>query len=228
MSAAATPTELSPRVTCPSCERATELKGDLAGKRIGDSIRCAGCQSLVVLTRSRVRGDLPPPVQAGVLTRDEQREVAEALRRIKLRRVGNATRHVRLYPSWAVFLAGVQFYLSGILAGQNVTALGDPARGRRLQVLGILGYLAVGASFLGLALLAGDAIPRPVALGALLAVPLAFAAYFTRAQHASGVAAREAGARPAPVLLPLLVGLILAIAQAFAVWFLLLQLRGPL
>lgn len=214
----------SPRLTCTGCSRTLALEG----RRVGDSLRCPGCQALIVITRGKVQGELPPPVLTGALSAEERREVGEALRRIKLRRVGNAARHVHLYPSWAVFVAGVQFYLAGIMAGQNVTALGDPVTGRRLQVLGVLGYLAVGASLLGLAILAGPDIPRPLAIAALLGIPLAFATYFTRVQHARGAAAREAGAQSAPVLLPLLIGLILAIAQAFAVSFLLHELRGPL
>ena len=56
-------------------------------------------------------------------------------------------------------------------------------------------------------------------------IPLGFAFHYTNMQAAASAAAREAGADNAPVVLPLLLGLILAIAQAFAVWFLELQLN---
>jgi len=217
-------TDLSPHMACPACQH----RVDLTGRRVGQSTRCGACQAFVVVTRSKVRGELPAAVAAGELTPEEQREVGEVLERIKLRRIGSATRHAELYPSWVVFVAGVQFYLSGILAGANLAALGDVAGGKRLQLQGVVAYLAAAGLLLGATLSGlGAALPAGVGLGLVLAVPLAFAAHFTRAQHAAASAAREAGAQPAPVVLPLLVGLILAIAQAFALWFLTLRLEGP-
>jgi hypothetical protein len=186
----------APVLVC-SCGREIEL----VGQKIGDSLTCPACKTLCVVIRSKTKGEILAAVRSGSLNAGERREVSETLRRIKLRRVGQATRHVKLYPSWAVFLSGAQFYLSAILAGQNLINQGNPARGKRLQIIGVVSYLLLG--------------------------PLLFGLYFTWVQHASCNAARDAGAQTAPVALPLLFGLILAIAQAFAVWFLKLQIDGP-
>jgi hypothetical protein len=164
-------------------------------------------------------------MRARGLSKAERAEVDETLRRIKLRRVGHATRHVELYPSWLIFLAGVQLYLTALLAGQNLIALGEAERGKRLQIVGVLLYLVLGGALLAFAL-GVQAVPGPLKAAIALAIPLGFAAYYTKVQHAASVAAREAGAQGAPILLPALFGMILAIAQAFAVWFLQLQLAG--
>ncbi len=198
----------------------------LSGKRIGDSTTCPSCQKLCVVVRSKTKGEVPPAARAGGLVPEERRGVEEALHRIKLRRVGQAARHVDFYPSWAVFAAGLQFYLSAILAGQNLIAQGEEARGKFLRVLGIVSYLAVGALMVAL-LFVPNPIPTWVKASLALVIPLAFGTYFTAAQHRACAAAREAGAGSAPVLLPLLLGLILAIAQAFVVWFVKIRLDGP-
>ena len=196
-------------------------------ERVGDSVSCPACKRTEVVLRSRTRGPVPAAKRLGGLSSDEREEIDEALRRIKLRRVGRASRHVQLYPSWAVFLAGVQFYLSGILAGQNLITVGQVRRGRFVQMLGVAAYLALGALYLTVALTFGERIPPLLGVAALAITPLAFATYFTATQSAPTSAAREHGATRAPVLLPLLLGLILAIAQAFAIWFLKLRLDGP-
>ena len=215
----ATPTTHAPRLNCP-CGAATPV----VGKRVGDSVTCSGCGKLRVIIRSKVTGDLPAAVEAGALSTHERDEVAETLRRIKLRRVGRATQHVDLYPNWAVFVAGVQFYLSGFLAGQNLIALGQEERGKRVQVTSVILYLLLGGGMLALHYGTQDLFPRAALLPALL-IPLGFASYYVSIQAAPAAAAREAGAGNASVVLPLLLGLILAIAQAFAVWFLELQLN---
>ncbi len=218
-----TPATLSLRMSCPGCAAAI----DLTGRKIGDSARCPGCGKLQVVLRSRAQGDVPPAVVTGGLSAEERGEVRDALRRIKLRRVGQGRAHVELYPSWAIFTAGVQFYLAAILAGQNLIALGEPARGRRLQVAGVLAYALLGAGLLFAArTLDLEAVPQVARLAVLAVVPLVFAVVCTQAQHAPAQAAREHGARQASLLLPGLVGLILAIAQAFAVYFLWLRLDG--
>jgi hypothetical protein len=198
-------------------------KIDLTGRRIGDSTRCGGCGALRVVLRSRATGDVPPAARTGGLGAEERAEVRDALKRIKLRRVGQARGHVELYPSWAVFVAGVQFYLSAILAGQNLLALGDP-RGRRLQVIGVVAYVLTGAALLAAFL--WRLLPPEVLLGAAALVPLGFAVWFTATQHEPANAAREHGARNASLVLPALVGLILLIAQAFAVFFLIVGVYG--
>lgn len=217
----ATPTTtVTPRLAC-DCGAAIEIPG----LRVGDSARCPSCKALRVVIRSRVTGDVPPAARTGGLTAEERQEVAQALKRIKVRRAGEARGHVELYPSWAVFVAGVQFYLSAILAGQNLIALGEPGRGRRLQVVGVLAYLVTGAALL-LAYVKLS-MPQAVLYGLLAGVPLVFAIWFTAAQHGPATVAREHGAKNASLALPLLVGTILAIAQAFTVYFLLRAVYGP-
>lgn len=196
---------------------------EIPGKRIGDTVKCSSCGALRVVIRSKAQGDVPPAVTAGKLDDEEQREVQDALKRIKLRRAGRATAHVALYPSWSVFLAGVQYYLSAIMAGQNLIALGDEKGGRRLMWMGVISYVLVGVGLLALTFLAGPSLPRWVLYPLLLGIPLLHALWFTSSQHAPAQAAREAGAKNAPVVVPLLIGVILAIAQGFAVWFLKLR-----
>lgn len=214
-------TNTSPYLDC-ACERQVSL----GGKRVGDSVECPGCFKLNVVTRSNAKGDVPPAVRFGGLAAEERQEVAEVLHRIKRRRVGQAARHVLLYPSWAVFAAGVQFYLSAILAGQNLIAQGEVARGKRLRLIGIVSYVALGGVMLGLGFTL-DSVPLTVKAGVAMLVPLCFAGWLTWVQHTRCAAARDAGAGSAPVLLPLLFGLILAIAQAFAIWFVKLRFDGP-
>ncbi|MCO5165478.1 MAG: hypothetical protein M9894_03800 [Planctomycetes bacterium] len=213
-------TTVSPSMACP-CGATI----DLTDRRVGDSVRCGGCQRLSVVLRSRVKGDVPPAARTGGLTADERQEVAQALKRIKVRRAGAARGQVELYPSWAVFVAGVQFYLAAILAGQNLQALGEPQRGRRLQVMGVVAYLLSGGALLFAYLRLQ--LPPPVLYGLLAGVPLLFAIWFTAAQHGPATVAREHGARSAGLALPLLVGIILAVAQAFTVYFLMRAVYGP-
>lgn len=209
---------LVPQIKCQKCGAPIELKG-LA---VGDSTRCSGCNHFEVITRTKVSqgsGGLPAARRAG-LSAEERLQVNETLQRIKLRRVGHAARHVELYPSWAIMLSAGQFWLSSLLAGENLRAMGEDTRGRRLQILGVVAYLILGAIYVGLGLSVGASIPPAAGVLALVAPPIAFAAWSYWLQHAACSAARDAGAKDAGVLLPLLLGLILAIAQAFAVWFL--------
>lgn len=209
---------LLPQIQCQSCGAPI----DLQGLRVGDSTRCQACNHFEVITRTKVSqgaGALPPARRAG-LSAEEREQVSETLERIKLRRVGHAARHVELYPSWSIMLSAGQFWLSSLLAGENLRAMGEEKRGRRLQILGVLAYLVLGAVYIGLGLSLGASIPAAAGVAALVAPPIAFAAWSYWLQHAACSAARDAGAKDAGVLLPLLLGLILAIAQAFAVWFL--------
>lgn len=217
---ATTTTRVTPKLTC-ACGAAI----DISDRRVGDSVRCPGCQALRVVIRSRVTGDVPPAARTGGLTVEERNEVAQALKRIKVRRAGEARGQVELYPSWAVFIAGVQFYLSAILAGQNLATLGEPRRGRQLQVLGVVAYLVTGGALLAAYVKLN--LPPPVLYGLLAGIPLVFATWFTALQHGPATVAREHGARSASLALPLLVGTILAIAQAFTVYFLLRAVYGP-
>lgn len=217
---AAPTTTAAPKLAC-----ACGASIDISDRRVGDSVRCPGCQALRVVIRSRVTGEVPPAARTGGLSADERNEVAQALKRIKVRRAGEARGHVELYPSWAVFVAGVQFYLSAILAGQNLATLGEPRRGRQLQVIGVVAYLVTGAALL--AAYVKLSLPPPLLYGLLAGVPLVFATWFTAAQHGPATIAREHGARNAPLALPLVVGTILAIAQAFTVYFLLRAVYGP-
>jgi hypothetical protein len=69
--------------------------------------------------------------------------------------------------------------------------------------------------------------PQPILLGLLAAIPLVFASWFTALQHGPSSVAREHGAKNASLALPLLVGIILSVAQAFAVYFLMRAVLGP-
>ena len=222
MSAQTAPS-IDPTLVCSSCQATVSLNG----KRVGDSVRCSGCKALNVVTRTKVKGELPVARRTGGLNAEERQNVKETLRRIQLRRLGRSTQHVSPYPNWAVFVAGVQFYLAAILAGENLTALGFEQRGRRLKTLGVVSYVLLAALVLGEVVFLGDLIPRWVNAIVLGGIPLLMAIYFTNAQAKQTEAAREAGAGQSSVLLPLLIGLILAITQAFAVWFLKLQLDQP-
>ncbi|MCA8925806.1 MAG: hypothetical protein KDD82_28620 [Planctomycetes bacterium] len=213
----------APTLTCGSCQAVVQLQG----KRVGDSIHCPGCKALNVITRTKVKGELPVARRTGGLNADERQNVAETLRRIQLRRLGRSTQHVSLYPNWAVFVAGVQFYLAAILAAENLSVMGFQQRGRRLRVFGIVSYVVLAALVLAEVVFLGDVIPLWVNGIVLGGIPLVMAVYFTNAQAKPTEAAREAGATQSSVLLPLLFGLILAITQAFAVWFLKLQLDRP-
>lgn len=212
--------DVSPKLAC-ACGASIEIPG----LRVGDSVKCTACQQVRVVIRSRVTGEVPPAAQTGGLGAEERDEVARALKRIKLRRVGAASGHVELYPSWLVFVAGVQFYLSAILAGQNLMALGEARRGRSLQVIGVASYVVIGVALL--LAYAKLNLPQTVLLGLAAVIPLCFAIWFTSAQHAPASVAREHGAKNASILLPLFVGVILAIAQAFTVYFVLRAIYGP-
>lgn len=217
-------TRAEPHLECGECQ----MRVPLQGKRVGDSIRCSSCQALVVITRSKAKGDVPPQsIRAGGMTHEERAEVADCLRRIKNRRIGRAARHVTLYPSWLVLMTLGQFYLSGILAGLNIAAVGQGQRGRKMQIGAIVAYLLCGVIFLVAAFTVGPELPFALNVAALAGVPLAFGGYYAWAQHTACGSARDAGAENASVVLPLLLGMILAIAQAFAVWFLKLHLQGP-
>lgn len=205
-----------PTLDCTSCKTAIPLDG----KRVGDSTHCPKCGQFEVITRTKVTGELATARQRSSLSAAERAQLDETLRRIKLRRRGRASRHVDLFPSWAIFLAAGQFWLSALLAGRNLEAMGDRARGRRLQWTGAALYVGFVVAFLGIWFQFGASIHPAVGLTALVAVAAGFTLSCYLTQHAACSAAREAGAGRAPVLLPLLVGLMLAIAQGFGVWFL--------
>lgn len=212
-------TTVTPQMSC-ACGATIELQGN----RVGDSVPCPSCKALRVILRSRVLGDVPPAAQTGGLTANERQEVAQALKRIKVRRAGAAHGHVELYPSWAVFVAGVQFYMAALLAGQNLQLLGETRRGKQVKVMGVLAYLVTGAALLFAFL---KHVPQPILLVVLAVVPLLFASWFTAMQHGPASVAREHGAKNASLALPLLVGIILSVAQAFAVYFLMRAVYGP-
>lgn len=213
-------TSVTPQLSC-----ACGAKIEIQGSRVGDSVPCPSCKALRVVLRSRVLGDVPPAAQTGGLTANERHEVAQALKRIKVRRAGAARGHVELYPSWAVFVAGVQFYMAALLAGQNLALLGETRRGKQVKVMGVVAYLVTGGALL-FAFLKLQ-LPQPLLLGILALVPLLFASWFTALQHGPATVAREHGAKNANLALPLLVGIILAVAQAFAVYFLMRAVYGP-
>ena len=217
MSSSAPP--LAPTLLCGGCQ--TTLK--LAGKRVGDSVTC-GCGRVEVITRLKVAGgDLPPAKLTGGLSAGEREEVGDALRRIKLRRVGQAARNVEFYPTWALVLAIGQLWLAGILAGHNLKATGQPERGLRLQVTGFVVYVVLNVCFLGALLFFREHLSPTWGAPLLASIPLTCGAYFIAAQNGPARAARDAGARRASVWVPFLLGTIIAIAQAFLGRFLALR-----
>lgn len=212
----------APRLTCRGCKATI----DIPGLRVGDSVKCQACGAQNVILRSKTQGDVPPAIVQGGLSHEERAEVQAALKRIHTRRHGEAHGHVELYPNWAVFVAGVQFYLSAVMAGQNLIALGEERRGRRLQVVGVLAYVLAVSAVVALRVLLGDRLPDAVYQGLVAGIPLIAATWLTWTQAAQANAAREHGARSAPLVLPGLVGLMLAIAQGFALYFLFLRIYG--
>ncbi|MBL4845670.1 MAG: hypothetical protein JKY65_09100 [Planctomycetes bacterium] len=207
---------LTPTLTCGGCK--TPLS--LSGKRVGDSVNC-GCGRLEVITRLKIKeGSLPPAKIMGQLEPQEQKEVDETLRRIKMRRVGHASRNVEIYPTWAIVLSIGQFWLAGIMAAHNLKVTGQRERGRRLELIGGGLYVLLNLAILICGMLFWQDL-SPLLVGpVLVAIPLAFGAYALSAQSQTARAAREAGAGQAGVLVPFLFGVIVAIAQAFVAMFL--------
>ena len=192
-------------------------KNEIPGRRIGDTITCSGCQKPRVVLRSKVEGDVLAGAGAPHIS-DRLPEVQESLQRIRLRRAGNAARDVALFPLMAVFAVGAfGFYLSAILQGQNLIALGSPAEGRRLQVLGVTSYVALGGLLLLVALRFPGAVPGGTST--LLAVGLGSALVGVVSSTLAGQrrvrAAFDAGAKPASPLFVGTVGFLLAVAQLF-------------
>jgi len=209
--------DLVPTIKCP-CGAVVEIPG----RRIGDSVECPACRKGQVILRSKVLGgEVPPADGAPGQISDRLPEVQESLERIRLRRASHAARGVTLYPPAAVFGAGVLFgfYLSAILAGQNLAALGQPARGRRLQAIGVVLYaVMIGA----LVYLVGRVEEGPVVnIAGKLGLPVHFilSGVFARFGRRDALAALEAGAKPVAPILPSIIGLLLAVAQFFAIFF---------
>src|SRR5579871_3629810 len=133
-----------PELVC-ECGRSIEI----AGRRIGDSVVCPSCGKERVVLRSKVKGEVLPAQGAPGAISDRLPQVQESLKRIRLRQAGHAAKGVSLYSMRTLILSGVfGFYLTAVLAGQNLIALGQPERGRRLQVLGVGSYLALGIAVL--------------------------------------------------------------------------------
>src|SRR5437660_1676165 len=130
----------APQIPVLKCECGAAI--EIPGHRIGDSVPCPSCRKLRVVLRSRVTGEVLPAAGAPGQISDRLPEVQESLERIRLRRAGHAARDVTLFPLGAVFGIGAfGYYLSAILQGQNLVALGYPREGRRLQALGVATYV---------------------------------------------------------------------------------------
>jgi hypothetical protein len=217
-----------PTLTC-ECGQAIEIPG----RRIGDSVTCGGCRKLRVILRSKVKGELQAAVGAPGTVSDRLPEVQESLKRIQLRRTGNAARGVALYPLWAVLACALLGpYLSTVLTGQNLAAIGYPERGRRVQVLGVLYYVLLGSALLGLwigwtrytgeAFLSGRTgltLPQ-----LLVGMAILLAGNTAIALNGQGEvrAAFQAGARPVLPVLPAILGVGLLGVQIFFVLFVVL------
>src|SRR5581483_1178311 len=104
-------------------------------------------------------------------------------------------------------------------AGQNLIALGYRERGRRMQVVGVALY----AIIIGAILVAfgrwHDDLASHWAWKFVTLVPLVGSIPFVLAGRSEIQAAFEAGAKPASPLVPATLGLLLAVAQFFAVRF---------
>ena len=216
---------------------------ELEGKRIGDGVRCPQCWKLRVVLRSKEPGYVPPATGAPSQARERQAEVQASLDRIRIRRAGRAARDVALYPTWAILLGGwlLGVFTGGYLASQNMVAVGKLVAARARRTVLLLALAHAGLFLLVLGWRAGtlDAfqIPpdsdHPLARAAFRVVAIVYVAGVGLALPlalALGGApvvreARAAGARVASPLVPLLVGFLLLIAQAFAVQFVALAAR---
>lgn len=222
-----------PTLDCP-CGAAI----DITGHRIGDSVTCAKCGKSRVVIRSKAKGEVPPaggtPAQA---TSDRLTEVQATLDRIRVRRAGRSARDLALYPTWAVFLGSLVFgvFTGGYMAAQNMVAMGQLSQPRAQRSVFYLALIHAGLFllYLGFAARTFDAFRIPpdtdfpelrsslrfcafaYVTVALLVVPIILAAGGAPIVRA----AREAGARVASPLVPLLTGFLLLIAQLFAVKF---------
>jgi hypothetical protein len=192
----------------------------IPGHRIGDTVECTACRKSQVVLRSRVEGEVPPADGAPGQVSDRLPEVAASLERIRLRRAGHAARGVALYPLWAIFGLGVfGFYLPAFLTGQNTIALGFGERGRRIQALGIGLYAALIAGILIAFGRWHDDLASHWAWKFVMLVPLVGSIPFVLMGRGETMSAFEAGAKPASPAIPAILGLLLAVAQFFAVRF---------
>lgn len=211
----APPATVPPLLECGACQTRLPVEG----KRVGDSVQC-GCGRLEVITRLKIKeGSLPPAKIMGRLEPKERKEVDQALQRIKMRRVGHAARNVEVYPTWALVLSIGQFWLTGVLASHNLGVTGQPQRGRRIAIAGGVLYVLLNMALLALGVAFWTRL-SPIWLAPLVAVPVGFGVYAVGAQAKSARAARDAGAKSASPWVPFLLGVIVAIAQAFAALFL--------
>jgi hypothetical protein len=226
------------QTAAPTLECTCGAKIDITSHRIGDTVTCSACGKPRVVIRSKVLGDVAPaggaPAQA---TSDRLTEVQATLERIRVRRAGRSARDLALYPTWAVLLGSLIFgvFTGGYMAAQNMVAVGklSPARAYRSVVYLALVHAGLFLLYLGFGAGTFDAfrIPpdsaypgvraaiRVVASGYVLVVmalvPLVLAAGVAPVVRS----AREAGARTASPLVPMLTGFLLLIAQLFAVKF---------
>jgi hypothetical protein len=219
-------------------------KIEVDGKRIGDSVECPSCRKLRVVIRSKVKGEVPP---AGGAPReaisDRLTEVHASLERIRARRAGKGASDVALYPTWAIVIGGWLFgvFTGGYLAAQNMVALGKMTQARAARSVAWLALAHGGVFLLYLGWItnrfdlfsahADASIPAlDTALRALAFGYTAIVALVVPLFLAGGVAplartAREAGARGASPVIPLLIGFLLLVAQLFAIQFVLLATR---
>ena len=225
------------QTVAPTLDCACGAKIDITDRRVGDSVSCTACGKPRVVIRSKVKGDVPPAGGAPAQTSDRLTEVQATLERIRVRRAGRSARDLALYPTWAVLLGSLIFgvFTGGYMAAQNMVAVGklSPARAYRSVVYLALVHAGLFLLYLGFGAGTFDAfrIPpdsaypgvraaiRVVASGYVLVVltlvPLVLAAGVAPVVRS----AREAGARTASPLVPMLTGFLLLIAQLFAVKF---------
>ncbi len=207
-------------LAAPTLKCACGASFDISGRRIGDTVECSSCRKSQVVLRSRATGEVPPADGAPGQVSDRLPEVQASLERIRMRRAGHAARGVALYPLWSVFALGVfGFYIPAFLAGQNLIALGFPERGRRTQVVGIALYAIVIGGILVAFGRWHDDLANHWAWKFVMLAPLVGSIPFVLIGRGETAAAFEAGAKPASPVVPAVLGLLLGVAQFFAVRF---------
>jgi len=209
-------------VSIPLFKCACGVQVEIPGRRIGDTVECVSCRKKSVVLRSRVTGDVLPADGAPGQVSDRLTEVQESLARIRLRHAGHTAKGVALFSPVSVASIGLLlgFYLSFILNGQNLVALGFRERGRRLQAIGIFLYALCIGAVLFAASRGFEDFAAKVAVRSALFLQIALVAFAASLSGRAEVrAAFDAGARRASPLIAVVLGVLLAGALFFAVTF---------
>jgi len=187
--------------------------------RIGDGLRCDGCDRHRVVLRSRIEGALPQSLGSGrLLSADDRAEVDDAWDSIKRRRAERQPRPVGLYRSRWVFLLGIVAPpLGAYIAAENMGQLGSPNEGRRLFVATsvVTGLAALCLSFYG------SEIGRAGGWSLCLGLAFVLALVSTLRQARASAVGNIVRSAPRSALVPLLFGVLIGIVEGFVASFLL-------